>query len=1254
MNFEPATPLATFKNESFAKLGAVSLDNGSSLDTGGGGGETLIRAGSVTLDSNSAIRSVNTGSSSGGDISIVADTIVSLLDGAKFQCSTQGSGGGGDVSINVLDGSLDIDGSAAPKNATTGILEKSLIGASGACGDVTIGVSGEVDIGFRGQIASSTYSSQNAGSVTIHAQSMGINGSAEFTGGNSSMFKGKDVLTGIDATSASGSMGDAGDVNITVDGALNIENGGKIRSATNSTGDAGNVTVHAGAMAINGSEAVTGNNVFTGIDTESKAGATGNAMNVNVNVKGVLEILGGGQINASTYTTGHGGQVVVYAHDVEINGAAAPGSPTGIVDESLRGSLTDSGGNAGEVSVNVAGALDMRTGGQIISSTYSSGHAGDVTVHASSMDVDGSGDPTRLTGIDATSASMARGDAGNVGVYVMGALDLKDGGKIRSATNTPGNAGDVTVLAGSMDIDGSNGPGKPAAAGAFTGINTASNVGASGNAMNVDVTVLGPLSIHGGGEITASTASVGSAGVVTVHAGSVNIDGADALLGGPSGILDESEQGKGDDSGGAALALNVNVVGALNIENGGELIGSTDTIGNGAILKIAAGEIILNSGGEIGSNTVSMGNAGGVTIQAGAMSITGTPGDISGIDSFSEEGGPGAAGGTGGRAGSLTIGVTGALDIGRDGQIAASTSTSGVGGNVAIHARVLNVFNGAQIDADALSTGDGGQISINAQVLNIVNRGQIDAFTSSIGNGGTVDIAAGAITIESGGQIDSDTYSTGNGEMVTVLAHSLDIVGSGIPGVATGIETSSADGPASGPAGAAGALKVVVQGILDIRNGGEIAASTSTSGVGGTMNVYAGVLNINAGQIDAETSSTAVGGTINLGARAIVLKNGARIDADTFSTGHGGSVNIDAGSLDIVGPPVPGVVTGIGALSTQGAGGGAGGAAGDLNIAVKGTIEIGNGGQIDASTSTSGHGGAIGIAAGTLEIGSNGEIIASTSSSGMGGAVNIHANSLNIGGSGMVEATSEAGATGAAGSLTIDVSGGLNIQSGGEITASTASSGAAGIVTIKANSMDINGSATPAGLTGVFDESLQGYAGDTGGAARSINLTVTGALAIDGGGEISVATDTNGHGGGIKLKAGAIDIDSGGQIAASTSSLGGGGKVNIHANTLDINGSGTAKGDSTGILDISKQGHHGASGGAAGDLNIAIAGALALEDGGQISTATHTNGAGGDIRIGAGSVNAASGSEIVASTFSGGLGGQIILNAGSWISAARR
>ena len=189
--------------------------------------------------------------------------------------------------------------------------------------------------------------------------------------------------------------------------------------------------------------------------------------------------------------------------------AAASGTLSILTNGAL-GSVTSGAGDAGSVSVNVAGALTIdgknanpdlfiATG---ISSLArgSKGNAGQIQVEASSLAITNGG--------VISASTFGLGNAGNVMVHA-GTLSIASGGAISSDTSGSGNGGTILVgVDGELSVDGSN-------AAEFTGIR-AQTTGTDeeqpkGSGVGGNITVnAGTLDIVNTGQISSSTFGSGS------------------------------------------------------------------------------------------------------------------------------------------------------------------------------------------------------------------------------------------------------------------------------------------------------------------------------------------------------------------------------------------------------------------------------------------------------------------------------------------------------------------------------------------------------------------------------------------------------------------------------------------------------------------------------------------------------------------------------------------------------------------------
>jgi filamentous hemagglutinin family protein len=258
----------------------------------------------------------------------------------------------------------------------------------------------------------------------------------------------------------------------------------------------------------------------------------GKAGMVTINAD-VLELHDGGVISSSTFGPGDAGQVTVNADRLLVTGF-------GQITSSAQRYST---GSAGTVAVS-ARELEMHDGGQILSVTFSSGNAKQVTVNADRLLISGAGAAGYPSQIASSAQPGSTGQAGTVTVsahelelhdggvisssaqpYSIGSagtvtvsayeLELHDGGVISSATFGPGDAGQITVNADRLLVTG------------FGQI--ISRTFASGNAGQVTVNA-DHLLITDFGQISSSTFASGNAGQVTVNADYLLIDGNSSVI----------------------------------------------------------------------------------------------------------------------------------------------------------------------------------------------------------------------------------------------------------------------------------------------------------------------------------------------------------------------------------------------------------------------------------------------------------------------------------------------------------------------------------------------------------------------------------------------------------------------------------------------------------------------------------------------------------------------------------------------------
>lgn len=731
----------------------------------------------------------------------------------------------------------------------------------------------------------------------------------------------------------------------------------------------------------------------------------------------------------------------------------------------------------------------------------------------------------------------------------------------------------------------------------------------------------------------------GNAGSVKVSAQTISINALES--GFFTGIFGQAWRGSGN-----AGAIDVSVSGLLSLDSGGQISADTYTSGNAGTVKVSAGSVSLNDQGRVWyttgifSQTLSRvsnaGKAGAVDVSvSGVLSLTNGAQITTDTDSSGNAGivnvgagsmmidgsGSGVFSqtqmGSGGQGGSINVAVGGALALTNAGEIGANTYSSGNAGTIKVSGNSIFLGNGAEISSSTLSSGNAGAVNVNA--VSITADGPASgivsvAGSSSSGNAGRVSAAAtSSMVLTRGGQITADTYSSGNAGDVNVSSGRMMIDGS-----ASGIFGQTWSGT-----GRAGNVTVGVAGALALTNGGQIAANNNATGVSGSVTVSAESIDISGGSSGVfSQTSRGVGdaGSVDvLASGAISLTSGGQIATDTSAAGNAGSVKIGAGSI-VVNGPMSGVFSR-----------GEAGNAGNLNVAVAGALSVVNGGALSSSSASSGNAGTININAGSILIDSLGHIVSSAQA-------------------------------GDAGSIDITTAQALSLINGGQIAAYSGSGGHGGTLKITAGSILVDGLENPARPTGLL----------TAGKASSVDVSATGDISLQNGGQIALGTVSTGDADALKVSAGNLSIASqsnvatgifsqatsgsggnagsvaitvggrlsvgnGGVISSTTESSGNAGPVVVSAGSIAIDGQ--ASGNVAGIFSQTEPG----SSGHAGSVNVST-GALSVING-SIGSDTYGAGDAGSVKVSADSIVVANGGGISSGTFSSGNAGSVAVSA---------
>ena len=475
---------------------------------------------------------------------------------------------------------------------------------------------------------------------------------------------------------------------------------------------------------------------------------------------------------------------------------------------------------------------------------------------------------------------------------------------------------------------------------------------------------------------------------------------------------------------------------------------------------------------------------------------------------------------------------------------------------------------------------------------------------------------------------------------------------------------------------------------LDVRgnNGGAVAISARQLNVkesvivagiannAGFPGAKAGDISLNATEAKLDISilinqvsrqSIGDGGNINIAAQRLNLTGGTQIASATAGRGNTGNVTIKVSeNINLDGQRSNGVPSTIGSVAALGSEGNGG------NVEITtGTLNVTNGGQIQAATSgrgnagnativasnsinldgegkigasaigsvvspgAVGNGGMLSLTAPTLNLTNGAQIQASTLGRGNAGSLRIFAsNSVNLDGQGsqgasVIASPVEPGAVGNGGNLEINTDT-LNITNGAQIQAATFGRGNAGNVKIAAsNTINLDGQ-THRGASGIAGSVQPGAVGNGG------NLEInTGSLNVTNGAGIDASTFGQGNAGNVRIytrNSITLDGDSGINSSVTDTGVGNGGEIEVSTGMLNIkNGSG---------IQVTTFGQ-----GNGGNIAVTARDRITLDGDSGISSSVQKSGVGngGNIEVSTGTLDVMNGAEINAATFGQGNGGNI-------------
>lgn len=761
-SFEDA---ANINGISFTEKGMIKLNPGTTLDVSdpnfdadGRGGTVYIRGGEFVMDS-AVIIGDTLGAVDGAETTVdVKVTGNILLDNESFiGSSAQGEGRSGKIEFTGQNMRVDRGSNIISDNFSSG--EGAAIGISLTD---SLFVGGISDGGNNSSIQTFGEASGVGGSITITAESATIDNLATIK------------------TSGFGT-GDPGQVNLNLTGALNVLNGGSVRSF-GVGGRTGNTTIMADRIFVSGQF-----DNFNRSKIENLNDGGGGTGEISLSGREIIftdgarlnneatNVLGAVTLSATESITISNHAKIRLSHDTGPGGTLNMNAPSIMMDQGVLQTRTGGTGDASHVILE--GHNVTLNGSQINSSTEEiTGRGGNVTIAATGtvtitgqlIDED-TGNP-KPAGIFTTTEKQG-GDSGNISVTGQ-TVNLAAGGQFNSSSSGSGNGGTTTVSTTGNTLTIS-GPGS----GIFS---TASGTGAGGN-INVQST---EVQLSNGAALSASSTGTGNSGNISITAsGNVQSDS--------STVSTSAQQAQGGDiaitagtdielrnnttvsakSFGAGDAGDITLTGNTATLTASTLTSSTSAAGNAGTLTLNVGSL-TGSGATLKSSSTATGDAGQIIVQ-GTGGNGALPTEVTLTNSTVST----AAEGTG-AGGSITLGASGAATL----SLANTTITASVRdvpagananeglANILLTSPTIAITGGA-ITAESSGTRQGGNITLTgAQAVSLTAGAAISASSTGAGNSGNVTISSTTGSVQTNNATVSTSAQQGVGGNITITA----------------------------------------------------------------------------------------------------------------------------------------------------------------------------------------------------------------------------------------------------------------------------------------------------------------------------------------------------------------------------------------------------------------------------------------------------------------------------------------------------
>jgi len=520
---------------------------------------------------------------------------------------------------------------------------------------------------------------------------------------------------------------------------------------------------------------------------------------------------------------------------------------------------TEGAGDAGNITVKTP-QLSILNGGQIATSTTSTGKAGNITFNSLDSDIlsiniqDNSRNLPNLARPTSqiTAETQGAGNGGDIILSAPEAINIIGNGALNAQTSDTGSAGNVIVLTDLLTIDQGTRLTTTATETATPPANTqdrTASIELNANTMNLFGTV----------EVLSETQGDAQAGTLTLRPNS-----GDNLT---INLADQSRVSASTSSDGLGGSLFLTAQNAITVSGDGTLSAeAANGKGRAGQVQVQAQQFTLQDGAKLSTLTTGEGQGGEIEIDADRVTV---------LDS------------------TITAETEG---LGNAGSILITPQADG---------RSLTIDLGdnsnSQITARTTNQGNGGNITLSApDSITITGNGTLNAETSATGSAGKVDVTTNLLTIDQGTSLTTtakkdarppaNTEAPVPGGSISLQADQMNLFGK----ITVLSQTEGA-----APAGTI-TLTPNDSSDLDInlRDNSIVSTASSGSGRGGSLTVSAprNLTISGQGRLTAETSGTGAAGDVSIRAQQFTLQDGAEISTRTTGAGEGGQLQLDIGS----------------------------------------------------------------------------------------------------------------------------------------------------------------------------------------------------------------------------------------------------------------------------------------------------------------------------------------------------------------------